>query len=264
MEFELSQLFIIWTLAALLFEIPSGVIGDLVNRKLYVVVGSSIRAGGYLVWLFFPSFWGYALGFLLWAAGSSIHSPTMQSLLHDALLEQGRVADFAMVYGRGKALESMGVLVAMAIGGFAATTGYTHVLILSAIAPLAGALLLLRRLSEPARSHADTDPGVSGAPLGVAFRTMLGNRFLVMIAGMFVIFMGMSGVVDEYLGPLLAEPGVLSLVVIGVLYGSTLGARAVGTTLAHRLRSLGLRQIGLVLSAMLAYSAGPRAVRRRS
>jgi len=216
-EFELSQLFIIWTLSALLFEIPSGVIGDLVNRKRYVVVGSSIKATGYLAWAFFPSFWGYALGFLLWAAGSSIHSGTMQSLLYDALLEQGRVADFARVYGRGKALEGVGVLVAMAIGGFAATAGYTHVLVLSAAAPLAGALLLLPFLSEPARSHVEPEPGESGAPLGVAFRTMLGNRSVLMIAGMFVFFLGMSGVVDEYLGPLLAEPGVLSLGVIGVL-----------------------------------------------
>ncbi|MEJ2089102.1 MAG: hypothetical protein P8Y69_11655, partial [Gammaproteobacteria bacterium] len=46
--------------------------------------------------------------------------------------------------------------------------------------------------------------------------------------------------------PLLEEPGVLSLGMIGMLYGGILGARAVGTALAHRLRALGLRRIGLV------------------
>ncbi|MCB1683888.1 MAG: hypothetical protein KDI31_05370, partial [Pseudomonadales bacterium] len=64
---ELSGLFIVWSLAALLFEIPSGVIGDRLNRKLYIGFGALVSGSGYLVWLFWPTLPGFALGFVLWS-----------------------------------------------------------------------------------------------------------------------------------------------------------------------------------------------------
>ena len=253
---ELSVLFAVWSLSALLFEIPSGVIGDLVNRKRYVAVGSLVRGAGYLMWLVYPEVPGFALGFLLWSLGSAIHSGTMQSLLHDVLAEQGRPEAFARIFGRGKAMESAGVLVAMAIGGFLAAEGYSEVLLLSALAPVLGAILVIGYVSEPPRSFAGEEEAFT-TTLGLAFRTLLGNRVLLMITAMLIFLMGASGVVDEYLGPLFDAPGELSLGVIGVLYGGVLGARALGAALAHRLRSFSLRWIGglSVLAHILLFSA---------
>lgn len=253
---ELSALFAIWSLSSLMFEIPSGIIGDLTNRKIYVAVGSLVRACGYLTWLAYPELIGFALGFLLWSLGSAIHSGTMQALLHDVLVEQGRGAEFARIYGRGKAMDSAGVLVAMGIGGFLAQYGYEEVLLLSALAPILGAVLVLGYITEPPRSH-PADEAAFVDTLATAIRAIFGNRALVMIAAMLIFFMGASGVVDEYLGPLLREPGVLSLGVIGVLYGAILGVRAIGAALAHRLRQLSLRQIGMVsVAAHLLLVAG--------
>jgi MFS family permease len=253
---ELSVLFAIWSLSALLFEIPSGVIGDLVNRKRYVAIGSLVRAAGYLMWLVYPEVPGFALGFLLWSLGSAIHSGTMQSLLHDVLADQGRPEAFARIFGRGKAMESVGVLVAMTIGGFLAAEGYSEVLLLSALAPVLGAVLVLGYVSEPPRSHPVEDEAFT-TTLGLALKTLLGNRVLLMIAAMLILLMGASGVVDEYLGPLFDAPGELSLGMIGVLYGGVLGARALGAALAHRLRDFSLRWIaGLsVLAHILLFWA---------
>ena len=138
--FDLTVLFVIWSASALLFEVPSGVVGDLVDRRGYVFAGSLIRASGYLTWWLLPSFGGFALGFVLWSLGSAIHSGTLQSLLYDVLAEQGRPVAFARIYGRGQALNRLGILVAMALGGFVAETGYTSVLLLSAIAPIVSAI----------------------------------------------------------------------------------------------------------------------------
>lgn len=242
---ELAGLFVIWSLSALLFEIPSGVVGDLVNRKRYIALGSLIRAGGFLMWLVYPEIAGFALGFVLWSCGSAIHSGTLQALLHDVLAEQGRPEEFARIYGRGKSMESAGVLAAMVAGGFLAEFGYGQVLVLSATAPLLAAGLIIMYVTEPPRTHAEVKAGFS-ATLRAAFGTLLENRTIALIAAMFVFFMGAGGVVDEYIGPLLEEPGVLSLGTIGMLYGGILGARAIGTALAHRLRALGLRRIGMV------------------
>ncbi len=248
-EVGLSGLFAIWALAALLLEIPSGVIGDRVDRRRYNFVGSLAGASGFLCWWMWPEFWGFALGFILWSIGSAIHSGTQQSLLHDALAEQGRATDFARIYGRGKSLQSLAVLTAMGLGGFAAQSGYQGVLLLSALAPLLAGSLVLGLLQEPVRTNADeADEAdadeVTGNPLTVAIAALAANPSLRLVSLMFILFLGLSGVVDEYLGPLLRELGNFSLGVIGVLSGLILGSRALGTAFAHRLRTLPLRRIG--------------------
>ncbi len=244
-EFELSILFVIWSASAVLFEIPSGVLADRLDRRRYVFAGSLIRAVGFVSWWLWPTLPGFALGFVLWSLGSAIHSGTLQALLYDILAESGRSDAFARIYGRGKAAQSLGVLLAMALGGFVAETGYTAVLLLSAAAPIVAGALVLGLLEEPPRSFKE-EGDAEEQPLTVALRALLKNRRLRLVALMFVLFMGLSGVMDEYLGPLLAEPGTLSLGVIGVLYGIILGSRALGTVAAHRLRRLSLSRIGLI------------------
>lgn len=251
-EFELSVLFMIWSVTAFVLEIPSGVIADRVDRRRYIFAGSIAGACGFLCWLAWPTFWGFALGFVLWSLGSAIHSGTRQSLLHDALAEQDRSDEFARIYGRGKSAQSLAVLCAMGLGGFAAESGYESVLLLSALAPLLSGSLVIGLLHEPPRTFAvDESEGGSAESLGddrplrKALTALKGSRSLRLIALMFVVFMGLSGVVDEYLGPLLVEQGDFSLGVVGMLYGAILGCRAVGTALAHRLRALPLRRIGL-------------------
>ena len=49
-EFELSVLFVIWALASFAFEIPSGMVADKVDRRLYLFAGSLAGAAGFLVW----------------------------------------------------------------------------------------------------------------------------------------------------------------------------------------------------------------------
>jgi MFS family permease len=240
----LSVLLAAWSLSALLFEVPSGVIGDLLNRKRYLAVGSFIRASGYICWLLAPGWTGYLLGFLLWSLGSAIHSGTMQALLHDILHEQDRLHEFPKLHGRGVACGSIGVLLAMAAGGYAAQSGYTAVLVLSAVAPACAGLLLLFGITEPARSGAQSTARPL-ATLRAAAGALTRSRSLLLPVAMCIAFTGVAGVVDEYVGPLLNESS-LDLGPIGLLYGAILGARALGAALAHRLRRLSLSQLGWI------------------
>jgi MFS family permease len=252
---ELSLLFAVWSLSSLIFEIPSGVIGDLVNRRRYVALGSLIRAIGFLCWLAFPSLIGFGAGFVLWSLGSAIHSGTLQALLHDVLAEQGRDAAFAKIYGRGKSAGSAGVLCAMAIGGFLAEEGFAAALFLSALAPVLAAGLIVGYVTEPPRTATEdgSSPALSAAGVAATFTGALGaiagNRVLALVAVMLIVFMGGGGVIDEYLGPLFEESGVVNLGIIGLLYGAVLGSRAIGTALAHRLRALSLSGIGALCLA---------------
>lgn len=243
-EFELSVLFVIWALASFAFEIPSGMVADKVDRRLYIFAGSLAGATGFLVWWLWPTFSGFALGFVLWSLGSAIHSGTQQSLLYDVLVEQDRTSAFARIYGRGKAASSVAVLVAMALGGFMAQNGYEGVLLLSALAPFAAGLLVMGFIREPARSHAAPEGEEQEQPLGEALASLRRQPRLRLIAVMFIAFVGLAGVMDEYIGPLLKEEVALSLGTIGLVYGAVLGCQALGNSAAHRLGGVPLKGVG--------------------
>ena len=248
-EFELSVLFVIWALASFAFEIPSGVVADRVDRRRYIFAGSLAGAAGFLVWWLWPTFSGFALGFVLWSLGSAIHSGTQQSLLYDVLHEQDRASAFARVYGRGKAASSIAVLLAMALGGFLAQSGYPAVLLLSALAPFLSGILVLTFIREPIRSHAAPAGEASDEqeqPFREALLSLRRQPRLRLIALMFIVFIGLSGVVDEYIGPLLKDDFNMTLGSIGVIYGAVLGCQAFGNALAHRLRALRLSTLGRV------------------
>ncbi len=245
-EMQLSTLFVIWAVAAFVLEIPSGIVADRVNRRRYLFVGSLAGAGGFLVWWLWPGFWGFAGGFVFWSLGGAIRSGTQQSLLHDVLVAQGRPEAFARIYGRGKGASSAAVLIAMGLGGYAAEHGYDQVLLLSALAPILSGLLVVVFIREPARTGGPEEAEGVESPLRVAVRSIAGQPRLRLIALMFIAFLGLSGVVDEYLGPLFREMQIFSLGVIGLLYGLVLGCRGLGTSFAHRFGSMPLRRIGHV------------------
>jgi MFS family permease len=248
-EFELSVLFVIWALASFAFEIPSGVVADKVDRRRYLFAGSLAGAAGFLVWWLWPIFSGFALGFVLWSLGSAIHSGTQQSLLYDVLHEQNRTSAFARIYGRGKAASSVAVLFAMALGGFLAQNGYPSVLLLSALAPFLSGLLVLAFIREPIRSHSgplDEASEEQERPFREALLSLRRQPRLRLIALMFIVFVGLSGVVDEYIGPLLKDELNMTLGTIGLIYGAVLGCLAFGNAIAHRLGAVQLSTLGRV------------------
>jgi MFS family permease len=245
-EFELSVLFVIWALASFAFEIPSGVVADKVDRRYYIFAGSLAGAAGFLSWWLWPTFSGFALGFVLWSLGSAIHSGTQQSLLYDVLSEQCRTSDFARIYGRGKAASSVAVLLAMALGGFLAQNGYDGVLLLSALAPFASGALVIGFIREPARSHTAPEGEEQAPPFSEALASLQRQPRLRLTAMMFIAFVGLAGVMDEYIGPLLKEELAMSLGTVGLIYGGVLGFRALGNAAAHRLGSVPLKTVGWV------------------
>lgn len=120
----LALLFVLWSGSAILFEVPSGVIGDLYSRTRVVAAGSAIKGAAFGVWWLWPSLPGFALGFVGWSLGESLRSGTSEALLHDALADRGEAEDFEEVLGRGLAASGIGVVLALAMGGALAESGY--------------------------------------------------------------------------------------------------------------------------------------------
>lgn len=253
----LAMLMVIWSGTTVLFEIPSGVLGDLFPRKFVLLAGASIEALAFVTWWLWPSFWGFACGFVLWSLGGSLASGTGEAYLHD-LLE--RKTDYQKIYGRSEAVEGVAIALALLCGGFLAEGGYTLPLLLSVAAPLTGGLILFfwlphapsetnkERESAEEQQQEDEDQEEPG------FQETLiqGGRFTFSNAQIrYIILAGASigalaGTFEEYIGVLLAEQDI-TLVYIGVIYSAVWLARTLGTLAASHMHTTTL-QLPLILT----------------
>ena len=86
---QISALFAIWSLTAVVFEVPSGAIADRFSRRSSMVASGVLQACGYATWVVFPSFWGFAAGFVLWGLGGTLQSGAFEALLYDGLAANG-------------------------------------------------------------------------------------------------------------------------------------------------------------------------------
>src|SRR5690242_17937507 len=139
------MLFAIWSVVSFAFEVPSGALADAWSRRGLYAIGELLTAAGYALWLIWPSFAGFALGFVLWGLGGALGSGTLEALLYDGLDAHGRAGDYAKVSGRAGTVGILAVLAAtlLATPAFAAG-GYRLVGLISIAMVTLGGLLALR------------------------------------------------------------------------------------------------------------------------
>uniref|UniRef100_UPI001F24BEEC MFS transporter n=1 Tax=Saccharomonospora iraqiensis TaxID=52698 RepID=UPI001F24BEEC len=160
---EISALFVVWSVAAVVVEVPSGALADRFSRRGSLAAGGVFQAAGYLLWITLPGFTVFAAGFVLWALGGALLSGSREALLHDGLAAVGRAERFAPVYGQLNALElvaqapaALSATVLFAVGEFTLVGWVSVGMCLTAAA-------VATRIPEPARS-ARTRPTPAAGP----------------------------------------------------------------------------------------------------
>jgi MFS family permease len=245
---EISSLFVIWSLVSFVFEVPSGAWADTVDRRLLLVTSGVIYAMAFSAWMASPTYFGFALGFVLWGLSSAIMSGTFEAFLYDELTAQGRPASYAQVkgwcYATAMAANLLATVMAAPLhswGGYP-LVGWTSVAIAVVHAALAWSLPRAPQVQAADETVEDLEGGGSlGRTFASRYLAMLHaglreaaherrvRRALVVAA----CLVGMT-VYDEYF-PLVAReqgvaiddvPWVIGLVVLGQLVGTALAGRA--------------------------------------
>ena len=243
---QLSILFIVWSVSALVFEVPSGVLADRYSRKRLLVIAGSVKGCAFIIWWLSPDFAGYLIGFIVWGFGSSLSSGTSESFLYDTLYAQREQAAFARIYGRGSAANSLGIATALAGGGYLAEYGYTLPLLLSTAAPWSSALVAAIAFVEPPRSGSvsyETTHANYWKTLAAGLNEVRKSRIVQRIVVMSATLVTAYGVTEEYIGPFLREAPKLSFGTVGVVYAAAFATRTLGMEIAHRLPFRSLRAI---------------------
>lgn len=257
---QISSLFIIWSATSVALEIPSGVLADMVSRRLLLATAPLLSAAGFALWTFAPSYPAFAAGFVLWGAKGAIESGAMEALVYEELDRHGASSRYATVMGRATAAGTVAVAAAMAAAGPAFGAGGYEAVGFASVAACLTTAAIAATLPEP-RQGASTDAGAESEPGFIAtLRTgahEIRHRRTVLIAVAFVIAISaIWGSLDEYVPLLAADTGVptgqLPVLILTVYAGVAIGGLLGGA--ARRLRRPGIA--GLLAAAAAALALG--------
>jgi MFS family permease len=243
---QLGVIMASWSLVGLLLEVPCGVLADRMSRPLLLALAQLARCGGLVVWIAFPTFWGFLAGLMLWGMKSATMNGAFEAVVYDELKLLAREHDYARIIGRMQSARFSGLLAASVVAAWVVRSGFTPVLWISVAIGIGASLsaLFLPRAPRAAAvadwdylGHLKQGVGEAAQRPGVA-RLLL---FAAAIEGV------VSGIADYW--QMFARSVGLPASGIALFVGAMAAMGAAAAPLAHRLRRLPAPALGLLFAA---------------
>jgi MFS family permease len=115
---QFSLIMSIFAIATLIFEIPSGVITDLIGKKRALIISRSLYIIEIFLIAFFNGFWIFLIAKIISGIGVSLSSGTDSALIYDTLKKMKREKDYKRIAGIKSTIVSISMAVIFIIGGF--------------------------------------------------------------------------------------------------------------------------------------------------
>ena len=166
---------VVFSIAVVIFEVPSGYFSDRIGRVPAVKLGSVFSAIGFFCYWLFPGFAGFIVAELLLALGSSLLSGPIEALVNETLPEKTRSAHNRMWQSRLLIAGTLSETVAALCAGIIATTVSIETVLLVQCVIFTLAIPLAFLLHETRHTTDIPTPGLQQVIAGSIF----GNRRLV-------------------------------------------------------------------------------------
>ncbi|KKR06663.1 MAG: High-affinity glucose transporter SNF3 [Parcubacteria group bacterium GW2011_GWC2_39_14] len=111
---EIGIINTMFLLAVVLFEIPTGIVGDRFGRKRSIIIGLFVCSFGHLWYFSSHSLWMYSTAEMIIALGVSFISGSLQAWLHDSIAHHNGKNKFGVVWSNGEKFAHL----ASVVGGF--------------------------------------------------------------------------------------------------------------------------------------------------
>ncbi|MFC7137193.1 MFS transporter [Halobaculum litoreum] len=155
-------------------EVPTGYVGDVIGRRLSLVVGTAVIATTLAGIAFATTFPALLALYVLWSVGYAFRSGSEDAWLYDSLVGDG---EFATVRGRGSRSRSRSAW-GRRRRGWLAGVDLTYPFLVAAVVTGVGAAVLLT-VDDPADADESFDPltpDVRSRPSGRPSRTRASGR----------------------------------------------------------------------------------------
>jgi MFS family permease len=235
---QISTCLIAWSAVSFVLQVPAGVLADRHSRRAILALAQFGRGVGFTVWLVYPHFWGFLVGLLMWGAKSAFTNGTFEALLYDELAAKGATATYTRVFGRTRAVQAIGLLLAALGSAAVARHGYRPTLLASAgssVLAIAAALALPR---APARVSAAETHYLTHLRQGLALSLREPAVLNILVFSSFVLALGAA--LEEF-WPIFGAGVGLARPVIALFVGAQNAIEALVSVLAFRLSNLSRR-----------------------
>lgn len=142
------SIFALAYVAAAVFEVPTGVVSDLVGRKLTMILGAACSVCCVIMYALGGSYWVLALGAVFQGLSRAFYSGNNDALLHDSLRKSGLEKEYHTYLGRVSSMFQVALATATVSGSILASWSFSLVMWISVV-PQVCALLIATRVVEP-------------------------------------------------------------------------------------------------------------------
>jgi MFS family permease len=244
-----------WSITSFLLQVPSGVIADRWSRRHILAWAQVARGAGFVVWLLDPHFWGFLIGLQLWGVKSAFTSGTYEALLYDELKARGWAQHYTRIFGRTRAVQSGGVLLAALGAAVVARFGYAPTLVASLVS--VGLAMVAAVTLPPAPPTLARDQGFV-VQLRDGLATAFREPTVLNILAFSAVVLALGAALEEF-WPIFGAKVGLSRPVIAVFVGAQNGVEMLVSLVAYRLAGLptrGFYALFVIGGVVLAIAAG--------
>ena len=150
-EGESFQLKAAYSLAIVIFEVPSGYFADVLGRKKTLLIGSILGTLGFLIYSGFSGFYAFLIAEITLGIGQSFISGSDSAMMYDTLAYYKRTDDYMKYEGRQYSIGNLSEAFAGLIGGAIATYSLQLPFILQTLIAFAAVPAAYWRRGEPCR-----------------------------------------------------------------------------------------------------------------
>ncbi|PGH44738.1 MFS transporter [Micromonospora sp. WMMA1996] len=263
---QISTLFVLWAVAGILLEVPSGALADALSRRLLLCLAPLLTAAGFALWVLLPSYPAFAVGFLLWGAGGALRSGALEALVFTELDRLGAADRYARLIGRTRTAEVLGAVGSGVLAGPVFAVGGYLAVGAASVATCLLAAVVAARFPEHRSPSATSSPGPGEAPdddepgwldsLRGGLAEVRADRAVRAAVLLVAAVAAIWGGLDEYTGLLARDTGVAE-VTVPLLLLLVWAGMSVGGLLAPWGERLSRRgYAGLLVFAAGALAAG--------
>ncbi|MCL1785794.1 MAG: MFS transporter [Alphaproteobacteria bacterium] len=255
----LSVLLIIWSLFVVVTQIPVLMSANKFSRKAVMLVTQFMKMSCFIVWVIWPTFWGFALGFLLWGIMWAAYNVVWEAIVFDELQARRHKAIYTKVCGRKGAIENIAYIIA-GTGSLMIPLGYEVIAVATAISMILAMVFMFRmdiKTQNVVKRSANVVKSLRTA--GTVLRRAPYILYLMILCNLLYGF----SQIDEYLGLIGVEMGIRPELV-GGLFILSLVFQAFGNTFADKFDKMpdrklfaGVSYIGLIMIIMASIFSVP-------
>lgn len=226
---NVALLFSIEAIALVIFEVPSGAVGDLFGRKNTLVLANIIA----IIGLIFLWIGGSMIFFIIYVIfnglARSLASGTNAALIYDTLKEEGHERQFKKIIGKYFSLWPLGVAIGSIIGGYLASISLQTTVTFTFI-PLILAFILTLFLKEPEYEKED-HKNVAKHMWRSGIKIFKNRQLLILFIGILVITM--LGEPIHLMNSLYFNFKEIPIIYFGYISAAVFGVSSLGFYLSH-------------------------------